>query len=326
MSTKQNQNDTDPRILIAQMNQAWSDARSYTGYIWQIAALCLTVIALSLNVAYASASIEPLLILLLLFTSLLASGGVFAIQWLRYNITYRVAYIQEIEEKLVEVQDEYKTTPSSHLFGFEKGPLAFLFALLVLTAGALFLFLAYVSHSIFISMSLEISVSTVLALMIFSCLFLPYCWYVIRKETDLRRKERESARNWKPKFRERLWKVIEELRSEGHTLKVVYSFPSFGRERERESDVDFVIESDTYQFTFITRTSYWASKKKWDDARVFENQIAFIVTPHHERFPKQRNGILAISSAVSSKELRKYLLDGEAGKLRRIENDITGVD
>ncbi len=112
MPTKENQDDTDPRIMIAQMNQAWSDARSYTGNIWQIAALCLTVIALSLNIADKSALVEPLSVLVLLFTSFLASGGVLTIQWLRYNITYRVVYIQEIEEKLADLQDDPKSTLS----------------------------------------------------------------------------------------------------------------------------------------------------------------------------------------------------------------------
>lgn len=49
--TSENEIDTDPRIMIAQMTQAWSDARSYVGNVLWIATICLTVIALSLNFA-----------------------------------------------------------------------------------------------------------------------------------------------------------------------------------------------------------------------------------------------------------------------------------
>ncbi len=319
MSTKENQNDTDPRIMIAQMNQAWSDARSYTGNIWQIAALCLTGVALSLNVAYSSTLVEPLLVLILLFTSLLASGGVFGIQWLRYSITYRVVYIQEIEEKLAELQEEYKITPSLHLFGLEKGPLAFLFGILVVTTETLFLSLVYASYLLFISLNIELSVSIVFTIIIFVISVLPFTWYVVQKRSNLRSREKELAKEWKSKFLEILWEVINKLRLEGHVIEVVYGFSLY--QGERELDVDIIISSDAYRFTFITRTSYWISKKKWDDARAFENETIFIVTPHHERFPKQRNRVFPISSAVSSKDLRKYLLDGLAGKLIDVEND-----
>ena len=313
MSTKENQDDTDPRIMIAQMEQAWSDARSYTGNIWQIAALCLTVIALSLNIADTSALVEPLLVLVLLFTSFLASGGVLTIQWLRYNITYRVVYIREIEEKLADLQEEHKVTPSSHLFGLEKGPLAYLFAILVVTTEILFIYLAYATYLFLISLSVGYSVSTGISVIILVSSVLPFSGHVIYRMRDLRKREKETAKDWKARFRENLWEAVEELRLQEHVLEVKYEYSFF--KRERESGFNVTIRAGDLEFIFITRTSYWTSKKKWEDARSFEKRIIFIATPHHERFIETRHGVFVISSAASVEDLKKYLLDGVNGKL-----------
>jgi hypothetical protein len=293
--------------MLAQMNQAWSDARSYTGNIWQIAALCLTVIALTLNIAYSSESSEILLLLVLLFTALLAAGGVITIQWLRYNITYRVVYIQEIEDKLVELQDEHKVTPSSHLFGLEKGPLAYLFAVLVFTTEILFVSLAYASYSFLIAMNLESLISLSLSATIFVVSFLPFTGFVAHEMRSIRRKEKESAKGWKTRFEENLWKAVNGLREQGHTMKVTYGSPLY--EESREPGVNFIIRTKDQEIIFTKRTSYWASKKKWEDVRSFKNQTIFIATPHHERFSEQRNGVFVISSAASTDNLKKYILD-----------------
>ena len=73
---------------------------------------------------------------------------------------------------------------------------------------------------------------------------------------------------------------------------------------------------------FIPRTSYWASEKQWSDARAFMKRSVFIVTPHHEMISKRKRvGVYAISPVVSSKDLRKYLLDGISGKLFDVNDD-----
>ncbi|MBN2229864.1 MAG: hypothetical protein JW779_09755 [Candidatus Thorarchaeota archaeon] len=260
------------------------------------------------------------MILILLFTSLLAAGGVLAIQWLRYNITYRVVYIQEIEEKLANLQDDYKVTPSSHLFGLEKGPLAYLLLILIIATETLFFSLAYTSYLFFMSLDIELLVSIFFTAIISAISILPFSLHVIQKEVNLRRREKESARDWKEKFRENLRIAIEELRSEGYDIKYAFSFSPFIK--ERESSFDIVVETEKYQFIFITKSSYWASKEKIDDARSFRNQIIFIATPHHEQFPVYHPHVFAISSASSSKDLRKYLLDGLTAKLFKSDNDI----
>ncbi len=310
----QEQEDTDPRITIAQMNQAWSDIRGYTSTIWQIAALCLTVIALTLNVVYTSTLVEELLFLMLLFTSFFAVGGVFAIQSLRYNIAYRIGYIQEVEEKLTEIQEEYKVTPSLYLFGLGKFPLVFLFGVLLLTTEVLIAGFAIASVLLLISLSIETSTSILVTVIIFLSYFLIFNGYVFQKETDLRKKEQEFASDWKKNFRERLMGVIRKLKEESYEISYVYGFSWW--ERERERDFNIVVRMRDYEFIFITKKDYWESKEKMSLAGSTEKRIVLIVTPHHERLSEEGHlGAISISPISSSSDLRKYLLDGIAGKL-----------
>jgi hypothetical protein len=320
MSDKENQNDTDPRIMIAQMNQAWSDARSYTGNIWQVAALCLTAIALSLNFMNSSTFVDSLLVLILIISSFLAAVGVFAIQWLRFHITYRIVYIQIIEGKLAELQDKYKVTPSLYLFGLEKGPLALLFYILIMATEVLFCYFVYTSYWFFIGLGMGLIISIFITAIIFLCSIVAFSWYVFKEERTLRRREKETARDWKVRYRQALRLAIDDLRIEGHDINWAYTFPTF--QKDKEIEIDIVIKSNTHEIIFMARDSYWAAETQYNEAVAFENQVIFIVTPHYKRFPKGRHRVFAISPAVDSKELGKYILDGLRGKLNDSKEEI----
>ena len=74
-----------------------------------------------------------------------------------------------------------------------------------------------------------------------------------------------------------------------------------------------------HEIIFISRASYWASKKKWEEVCPFEKLTFFIATPHHEKYTKHRDGVFGISSAVSADSLKKYNLDRLAGKLLEVK-------
>ncbi|OLS24638.1 MAG: hypothetical protein ThorAB25_23160 [Candidatus Thorarchaeota archaeon AB_25] len=117
----------NPLITLEQMDEAWADIRGYTSNMWQVAALCLTVVILSVNVFVTTLGAEVSLlsfawIPVLTFAFCFVVITVYTIQWFRYATVQRVIFLVKVEEKLK------KSAPDSlislrELFGVEWGPL-----------------------------------------------------------------------------------------------------------------------------------------------------------------------------------------------------------
>jgi hypothetical protein len=117
----------NPLITLEQMDEAWADIRGYTSNMWQVAALCLTVVILSVNVFVTTMGPEVSLlsfawIPVLTFALCFVIITVYTIQWFRYATVQRVIFLLKVEEKLK------KSAPDSmvsfrELYGVEWGPL-----------------------------------------------------------------------------------------------------------------------------------------------------------------------------------------------------------
>jgi len=117
----------NPLITLEQMDEAWADIRGYTANMWQVAALCLTVVILSVNVFVTTLSAEASLlsyawIPVLAFAFCFVIITIYTIQWFRLAIVQRVIFLLKVEEKLK------KSAPDSlvslrELFGVDWGPL-----------------------------------------------------------------------------------------------------------------------------------------------------------------------------------------------------------
>ncbi|MGY5854939.1 MAG: hypothetical protein RTU92_15325, partial [Candidatus Thorarchaeota archaeon] len=117
----------NPLITLEQMDEAWADIRGYTSNMWQVAALCLTVVILSVNVFVTTLETEASLLSLawipvLTFALCFVIITVHTIQWFRYATVQRVIFLLKVEEKLK------KSAPDSlvsmrELYGVDWGPL-----------------------------------------------------------------------------------------------------------------------------------------------------------------------------------------------------------
>ncbi|MFX0108180.1 MAG: hypothetical protein ACFE7R_07845 [Candidatus Hodarchaeota archaeon] len=117
----------NPLITLEQMDEAWADIRGYTANMWQVAALCLTVVILSVNVFVTTLNAEVSLlsfawIPVLAFAFCFVIITIYTIQWFRHAIVQRVIFLLKVEEKLK------KSAPDSlvslrELFGVDWGPL-----------------------------------------------------------------------------------------------------------------------------------------------------------------------------------------------------------
>lgn len=114
-------------ITIEFMDEAWADIRGYTANMWQVSALCLTVVILSVNVFVTTMGSEATLlsfawIPVLTFALCFVIITVYTIQWFRYATVQRVVFLLKVEEKLK------KTVPDAvvslrDLYGVDWGPL-----------------------------------------------------------------------------------------------------------------------------------------------------------------------------------------------------------
>ena len=114
-------------ITIEFMDEAWADIRGYTANMWQVAALCLTVVILSVNVFVTTMSAGTSLlsfawIPVLTFALCFVLITVYTIQWFRYATVQRVVFLLKVEEKLK------KSAPDAivslrDLYGVDWGPL-----------------------------------------------------------------------------------------------------------------------------------------------------------------------------------------------------------
>ncbi len=124
------------------MSQAWSDIQGYTSNMWQIAALCLTVVALSLNIFLSSigSSTPPpswtwQAVIILAFAFVIIT--IYTIQWLRSSIVRRVIYIMKTEETISGISSKRSVVGSADLFNVTEGPMKALLYFFYLLASVL---------------------------------------------------------------------------------------------------------------------------------------------------------------------------------------------
>lgn len=155
----------NPLITLEQMDEAWADIRGYTANMWQVAALCLTVVILSVNVFITMLDVEvnflsfawiPVLIFAFCFVVI----TIYTIQWFRQATVQRVIFLLKVEEKLK------KTAPDSlvslrELFGVDWGPLKpvllFFYGLAVVLLSIVEIALTYlgwITHPLFLVLAL----------------------------------------------------------------------------------------------------------------------------------------------------------------------------
>ncbi len=118
----------DVRVPLGEMSQAWSDIQSYTSNMWQLSALCITVIALSINVfagSIISDNPPPFWIwqLVFLFALSFVLITIYTIQWLRSSIAARVVYIMKTEEVMAKMSSEQSVVKTADMFNVTEGPL-----------------------------------------------------------------------------------------------------------------------------------------------------------------------------------------------------------
>ncbi len=138
--------NSNPSVAIGQLREAWSDIRTYTSSMWQISALCFSVVAISLNVYLASLNMNTELPAIAKdFALIMAlSFVVFTIatfQWLRDSIVKRELYIGNIEVVLSNLTTEDSVVSSVHLFDVTSRPLKYVLRLFYLVASMLVLLL-----------------------------------------------------------------------------------------------------------------------------------------------------------------------------------------
>ncbi|TFG26035.1 hypothetical protein EU528_15090 [Candidatus Thorarchaeota archaeon] len=114
-------------ITIEFMDEAWADIRGYTANMWQVAALCLTVVILSVNVFVTTMSTEVTLfsfawIPVLTFALCFVIITVYTIQWFRLATVQRVVFLLKVEEKLKKSAPD-AVVSLRELYGVDWGPL-----------------------------------------------------------------------------------------------------------------------------------------------------------------------------------------------------------
>ena len=117
----------NPLITLEQMDEAWADIRGYTSNMWQVTALCLTVVILSVNVFVTTLEAGSSLlsfawIPVLTFAFCFVIITVYTIQYFRQATVQRVIFLLKVEDKLK------KSAPDSmislrELFGVDWGPM-----------------------------------------------------------------------------------------------------------------------------------------------------------------------------------------------------------
>lgn len=117
----------NPLITLEQMDEAWADIRGYTSNMWQVAALCLTVVILSVNVFATTTGTQDILyafawIPVLTFAFCFVIITVYTIQWFRYATVQRVIFLLKVEEKLKKAAPD-SLVSLRELYGVEWGPL-----------------------------------------------------------------------------------------------------------------------------------------------------------------------------------------------------------
>ncbi|MGY5881586.1 MAG: hypothetical protein RTV31_15150 [Candidatus Thorarchaeota archaeon] len=114
-------------ITIEFMDEAWADIRGYTANMWQVAALCLTVVILSVNVFVTTLGTEATLlsfawIPVLTFALCFVLITVYTIQWFRYATVQRVVFLLKVEEKLKKSAPDALVSLRD-IYGVDWGPL-----------------------------------------------------------------------------------------------------------------------------------------------------------------------------------------------------------
>ena len=114
-------------ITVEFMDEAWADIRGYTANMWQVAALCLTVVILSVNVFVTTLGSEATLISfawipVLTFALCFVLITVYTIQWFRYATVQRVVFLLKVEEKLKKSAPE-AVVSLRDIYGVDWGPL-----------------------------------------------------------------------------------------------------------------------------------------------------------------------------------------------------------
>jgi hypothetical protein len=140
--------DDDPRMTLGYITQAWTDIRAYTANIWQVAAVGMAVLVLTLNVVVSSTTSGtplPSWIALGLGAFALVVLGLtsYSIEWFRRSIADRVKFISKVEKRLIEIKGARLVVSGKDLFSVSQGPLKFLlfiFYILVLVVGGIVVF------------------------------------------------------------------------------------------------------------------------------------------------------------------------------------------
>ncbi|TFH05546.1 MAG: hypothetical protein E4H14_12520 [Candidatus Thorarchaeota archaeon] len=114
-------------ITVEFMDEAWADIRGYTANMWQVAALCLTVVILSVNVFVTTLGTEATLlsfawIPVITFALCFVLITVYTIQWFRYATVQRVVFLLKVEEKLKKSAPE-AVVSLRDIYGVDWGPL-----------------------------------------------------------------------------------------------------------------------------------------------------------------------------------------------------------
>lgn len=165
------------------MNQAWDNICSYTSSMWQVSALCLTIVTLSVNVFLTSMQIEfslasiawlPILIFAFCFVAI----TLYTIQYLRKATVKRVIFLLKVEEKLQESAPE-STVPLRHIYGFDWGSpgelLYFFYGLAIALLAIIGIVSTYLVFSVHVLFSVPtIAVSAVTGFAVFRALYGQY--------------------------------------------------------------------------------------------------------------------------------------------------------
>lgn len=122
--------ENDSRPIVSYINQAWADIRSFISNIWQVAAIGLAVIALSINAIVSSLTsdtpLDSLFIITILgFTSIFAALVAYTIGWFKEEIAERVNFLDMAENKLNKIRKTTDVVSGANVYG-KTGPLKYL--------------------------------------------------------------------------------------------------------------------------------------------------------------------------------------------------------
>ena len=140
-----NELDENAAITIEFMDEAWADIRGYTSNMWQVAALCLTVVILSINVFVTTLSTEASLlsfawIPVITFALCFVIITVYTIQWFRFATVQRVVFLLKVEDKLKKSAPD-AVVSLRDLYGVDWGPLR---VVLIFLYGLSVVFLSFI--------------------------------------------------------------------------------------------------------------------------------------------------------------------------------------